>query len=285
MRGIKLQELYIYNLVTGEERQLTDWNDTYLADKRLADYHHFSFLTRDGFELDGWVLLPRRLSGGENISGYTGHPWGTAGSLRGIFVHEMQLWANSGYFVFFTNPRGGEGRGNAFMDIRGRWGEVDYEDFMDFTDEVLKRYPMIDKARVGVTGGSYGGYMTNWIVGHTDRFAAAASQRSVANNISMVGHSGSGFNYNVDQVNVDLWEGDGVLEYWKHSPLKYANRVKTPILFIHSDQDRDCFISEGLQMFTAVRLHGCKARMCIFKGEGHGLVANWKAAPENPAPK
>ena len=87
--------------------------------------------------------------------------------------------------------------------------------------------------------------MTNWIVGHTDRFAAAASQRSVANIISMVGHSGSGFNYNVDQVNVDLWEGDGVLEYWKHSPLKYANRVKTPILFIHSDQDRDCLYLGG----------------------------------------
>lgn len=271
MRGLKLQELYVYDMASGTEKQLTDWNDIYLADKALADYHHFSFQTRDGFELDGWVLFPVDYQEGETYPAILDIHGGPPAAYGEIFVHEMQLWANAGYFVFFTNPRGGEGRGNAFMDIRGRWGEVDYADFMDFTDEVLKRYPMIDKARVGVTGGSYGGYMTNWIVGHTDRFAAAASQRSVANTISMVGHSGSGFNYNVDQINTDLWEGDGVLEYWKHSPLKYANRVKTPILFIHSDQDRDCFISEGLQMFTAVRLHGCKARMCIFKGEGHGL--------------
>ena len=149
MRGLKLQELYIYNLVTGEERQLTDWNDTYLADKRLADYHHFSFLTRDGFELDGWVLFPVDYQEGKTYPAILDIHGGPPAAYGEIFVHEMQLWANSGYFVFFTNPRGGEGRGNAFMDIRGRWGEVDYEDFMDFTDEVLKRYPMIDKARVG----------------------------------------------------------------------------------------------------------------------------------------
>ena len=80
----------------------------------------------------------------------------------------MQVWANQGYFVFFMNPRGGDGRGNSFADIRGKYGTIDYEDLMRFTDEVLKKYPAIDTARVGVTGGSYGGFMTNWIIGHTD---------------------------------------------------------------------------------------------------------------------
>ena len=92
-----------------------------------------------------------------------------------VFYHEMQLWANRGYFVFFCNPIGSDGRGNRFADIRGHYGETDYRNLMDFTDAVLARYPQIDRKRLAVTGGSYGGFMTNWIIGHTDRFACAAS--------------------------------------------------------------------------------------------------------------
>lgn len=278
MRGLGLQELYLLDMHSGEEKQLTRWNDEFLCGKKLSSHEHFTFLARDGFELDGWVLYPVDYKPGKSYPAILDIHGGPPAAYGEIFVHEMQLWANRGYFVFFSNPRGGEGRGNAFMDIRGKWGEVDYNDLMDFTDEVLARYPMIDRLRVGVTGGSYGGYMTNWIIGHTDRFAAAASQRSVSNCISMVGHSGSGYNYNVDQMNVDLWSEGGAAEYWKRSPLKYAHRAKTPILFIHSDRDRDCFLSEGLQMFTAVRFHGCEARMCIFKDEGHDLSRTGRPA-------
>ena len=117
-----------------------------------------------------------------------------------VFHHEMQMWANAGYFVFYCNPRGSDGRGTDFGNINGIYGTVDYQNLMDFTDEVLKRYPQIDTARVGVTGGSYGGFMTNWIVGHTDRFKAAASQRSISNWVSFEHNSDIGHTFIVNKM-------------------------------------------------------------------------------------
>ena len=269
MRGLRLQELFLYDLRDGSERQLTRLNEPFLADKTLSSYEHFTFENVDGVELDGWVLKPVGYEEGRRYPGILDIHGGPPGAYGEVMLHEMQCWANEGFFVFFSNPRGGEGRGNVFMDIRGKWGEVDYNDLMEFTDQVLARYPMIDPERIGVTGGSYGGFMTNWIIGHTKRFRAAASQRSVANMISMVGHSGSGYTYTLDQVNADFWDGVGLS--WYHSPLKYARNAVTPTLFIHSDRDRDCFLSEGLQMFTALKMVGCEARMCIFKDECHSL--------------
>ena len=94
-----------------------------------------------------------------------------------VFYHEMQYWASQGWFVFFCNPRGGDGRGNQFADLRGKYGTIDYSDIMAFTDKVLEKYPQIDAQKLCVTGGSYGGFMTNWIIGHTHRFRAAATSR------------------------------------------------------------------------------------------------------------
>lgn len=271
LRPLTLQELYIYDVESGSEDQLTCWNEEFLKDKNLSPAQHFLFNARDGFELDGWVLYPVDYKEGRKYPAILDIHGGPPATYGEIMMHEMQVWANRGYFVIYTNPRGGDGRGSAFMDIRGHWGEVDYTDIMDFTDAALARLPMIDRKRVGVTGGSYGGFMTNWIVGHTDRFAAAASQRSVSNMISSVGHSGSGYDYVMGEVGVNLWEDGAIEHYWRQSPLKFAHNAKTPILFIHSDHDRDCFLSEGLQMFTGVKLAGCEARMCIVKDEGHGL--------------
>ena len=112
-----------------------------------------------------------------------------------IFYHEMQVWANEGYFVFFCNPIGSDGRDNVFADLRGKYGTCDYRNIMDFTDEVLRRYPAIDEKRLGVTGGSYGGFMTNWIIGHTNRFAAAVSQRSISSWLTMEYTSDIGYNF------------------------------------------------------------------------------------------
>ena len=140
----------------------------------------------------------------------------------------MQVWANMGYFVFFCNPRGGDGRGNAFADIRGKYGTVDYDDLMKFTDVVLEKYP-IKADRVGVTGGSYGGFMTNWIIGHTDRFRCAASQRSIANWISKFGTTDIGYYFNADQNSSTPWiEHD---KLWWHSLMKYADKVNTYTIY------------------------------------------------------
>ena len=119
-----------------------------------------------------------------------------------VFHHEMQIWANAGYFVFFSNPRGSDGRGTAFGDINGIYGTVDYANLMEFTDKVLEAYPMIDTARVGVTGGSYGGFMTNWIIGNTTRFAAAASQRSISNWVSKCMTTDIGYYFNMEKSDV-----------------------------------------------------------------------------------
>ena len=129
------------------------------------------------------------------------------------------------------NPRGSDGKGNEFADIRGKYGTIDYDDIMRFTDLVLERYPSIDRARVGVTGGSYGGYMTNWIIGHTRRFKAAASQRSISNWFSMGYTTDIGYFFTPDQVAATPWSDQ---RNGEHSPLKYAHQVQTPTLFIHS---------------------------------------------------
>jgi dipeptidyl aminopeptidase/acylaminoacyl peptidase len=187
----------------------------------------------------------------------------------------MQYWASLGYFVFFCNPRGSAGRGTAFADLRPAWGTIDYEDIMDFTDAVLAKYPAIDQKRVGVTGGSYGGYMTNWIIGHTDRFAAAASQRSISNWISelLVSDISVGFIHNMMSF-PDIRHCDK--ELWDMSPLKYVNNAVTPTLFIHSTEDYRCPMPEAVQMFTALRLVGVDTKLVMFNGENHGLSRGGK---------
>ena len=145
---------------------------------------------------------------------------------------------------------------------------------MKFTDAVIAKYPAIDTARMGVTGGSYGGFMTNWIIGHTDRFACAASQRSISNWVSFSNTTDIGYRFGDDQMAANTW--DNVEKMWWHSPLKYADQVKTPTLFIHSDEDYRCWLVEGLQMFTALKLHGVESRLCMFHGENHELSRGGK---------
>ena len=148
----------------------------------------------------------------------------------------------------------------------------------DFLEAHILMEPEIfsefDKSRVGVTGGSYGGYMTNWIIGHTDRFKCAASQRSISNWISKFGTTDIGYYFNADQNQATPWINHDKL--WWHSPLKYADKAKTPTLFIHSEEDYRCWLAEGLQMFTALKYHGVEARLCMFRGENHELSRSGK---------
>ena len=136
---------------------------------------------------------------------------------------------------------------------------------------------MVDAARVGVTGGSYGGFMTNWIIGHTNRFAAAASQRSIANWISFEHTTDIGFYFNLSQHKTNTRQDAAYL--WDISPLKYADRCVTPTLFIHSQEDYRCWLSEGLSMYTALKFQGCETKLCLFHGENHELSRSGK--PKN----
>lgn len=145
---------------------------------------------------------------------------------------------------------------------------------MKFTDEAVLKYDFIDGDSLGVTGGSYGGFMTNWIIGHTDRFKAAASQRSISNWISKFCTTDIGYYFAGDQNLGNPW--DNTEKLWEHSPLKYADKVKTPTLFINSNEDYKCWMAEGLQMFTALKYHDVEARLCLFKGENHELSRSGK---------
>ena len=160
-------------------------------------------------------------------------------------------------------------------DLREKYGTIDFQDFMEFVDHVCEQYPAIDPARIGVTGGSYGGWMTNWIIGHTDRFAAAVSQRSFSNWLSDFGCSEIGFSFDVNE-NGGKTPWTAPKELWERSPVAYADRVKTPTMFIHSLKDYNCPLSEGMQMFAAIKYHGVPSKAVLFEGENHELSRSGK---------
>ena len=271
LQGTKIAELYL----VGE--QITHFNDFVGEEYSVVTPEAFSFTASDGYEIHGWVMKPADYEEGVSYPAIFHIHGGPRTVFSDVFHHEMQMWANAGYFVFYCNPRGSDGRGTDFGNINGIYGTVDYQNLMDFTDEVLKRYPQIDTARVGVTGGSYGGFMTNWIVGHTDRFKAAASQRSISNWVSFEHNSDIGHTFIVNNQGANTRENVELL--WKQSPLQYAPNCKTPILFIHSDEDYRCYMAEGLAMYSAVMRNGCPSRLCLFHGENHELSRGGK--PEN----
>lgn len=270
MKDGKLQEIY-HKLEVIE--QVTSLNASILADKYVASYEEVEF-ENDGIEFTGWVLLPKDYDPTKKYPAILDIHGGPKTVYGTVFYHEMQLWANMGYFVFFTNPRGGDGRGNEFLDIFGKYGVEDYDDLMKFTDVVLERYPAIDASKLGVTGGSYGGFMTNWIIGHTNRFACAATQRSISNWISFYGTSDIGMFFAEDQIHGNIFDCPEKL--WEHSPLKFAKNIETPTLFIHSDEDHRCPLEQALQLYTAIVDRGVESRFVLFHGENHELSRSGK---------
>ena len=271
LRGLRLQELY--GLKDKEEIQLTDFNEWVIKEKKLSQPEHITF-ENDGVTIDGWIMKPVDFEEGKKYPAILDIHGGPKTVYGEVFYHEMQYWANIGYVVFFCNPRGSDGKGNEFADIRGKYGTVDYEDIMEFTNIVVEKYPFIDSENIGVTGGSYGGFMTNWIIGHTNRFKAAASQRSISNWISKFGTTDIGYFFVEDQQGATPWSD--VEKLWFHSPMKYADKVTTPTLFIHSEEDYRCWLPEGIQMFTSLKYHGVDSRLVMFRGENHELSRSGK---------
>ena len=267
----------VYEIEGGEARRITSLNEAFLAEHFVSKAKYIPFVNGDGVAIDGWVLEPYGFDGADS-----GRKWpgvleihgGPRGTYAEIFFHEMQVMASRGWFVFFCNPRGSEGYGEEFADLRGKYGTIDYEDLMAFTDHVLELYPQIDPGRLGAGGGSYGGFMCNWIEGHTDRFAAIASQRSVSNWVSDFGCSEIGIFFNQNELCATPWNDMGRM--WEASPLKYAHNAKTPILFIHSMCDYNCTLDQSIQMFTAMKYFGVPTRMCLFEGENHNLSRSGK---------
>jgi len=262
-----LQELYA--VLDGKCVQVSHINDAYAEGHHIPALECFTFKNRAGIDLDGFILRPHGFDPDKKYPGLLEIHGGPKARYNAGFNHEMQAYAAAGYIVFFCNPRGSSGRGSEFADVTGKLGTIDYEDVMDFTDEVLRREKALDEERLGVLGGSYGGFMTNWIIGHTDRFKAACSQRSISNYVTKCLTTDIGHLHNLSQMETDPWQDFD--KFWFHSPLKYADKCKTPTLFIHSDHDFRCWMSEGIQMHQALARFGVPTRLCLFSDENHEL--------------
>jgi dipeptidyl aminopeptidase/acylaminoacyl peptidase len=259
-----------------EASQLSRINTELFAAHQVVKPIEITFVNEDGLELNGYVLPPANYRKGRKYPAILDIHGGPRTTYGTVFFHEMQYWANRGYAVIFTNPTGSNGRGQAFADLRGKFGTADYNDLMCFTDAAIEQAGFIDKDRLGVTGGSYGGLMTNWIIGHTGRFKAAVSQRGISSWLTFSNTSDIGHSFTRSYTGTDAWENSGLL--WEQSPLKYADKVTTPTLFIHSEQDYRCWLVEGIQMYYALRYHAVPSRIVIFRNENHELSRSGKPA-------
>jgi dipeptidyl aminopeptidase/acylaminoacyl peptidase len=223
----------------------------------------------DGTEIEGWVVKPVGFQAGRKypmVLKIHGGPYGAYGST---FFDTFHILSGAGMFVLYPNPRGSTGYGHEYQwATRGAWGEVDQEDFLKGVEAAIARYPEIDARRIGVSGGSYGGYMTNWLISRTDRFAAAVTSRSIMNWESWYGMS----------------DAQGLTEYaflgtpWEQreryrrlSPLSYVEHIQVPTLIIEQEQDWRTPIGEGEQLFMALEKRKVPTELVRYPRSSHGL--------------
>lgn len=253
-----------------ELEPLTSANAELLDEVALSEPESLTITAKDGWEIQGWLLRPYAFHEGKKYPFVLEVHGGPHAMYGQTFFHELQLLAAKGYAVLYTNPRGSDGYGQEFVDAcRGDYGNGDYTDLMTAVDYALDTYPFIDKERLGVTGGSYGGFMTNWIVGHTNRFKAAVTQRSISNWLSFYGVSDIGYFFTKWELGKNLLEDPTKL--WEFSPLKYAEHVETPLLIVHGEQDLRCPIEQGEQLFVSLKHLKKDVAFIRYPGADHEL--------------
>ena len=253
------------------ERRLSSENDAYLDSVELACAEPVQFTSSDGVTVHGWLMKPPGFSERRKWPLVLEIHGGPETMYAATFFHEFQVLAANGSAVLYTNPRGSKGYGEEFTArIHADWGNQDAADCMAAVDFALRECRWVDAARLGVTGGSYGGYMTGWLLGHTDRFRAAVSQRGLYNWVSFYGTS-----------DIGPWFGDYVLGgpvydrfslYVERSPITYAKEMRTPLRIMHSEQDLRCPVEQAEQLFVQLRRIGkCEVDFVRFPEESHNL--------------
>ena len=263
-------EVFVADLSGGNEKQVTHVNANLWETFDVAHVVRVPYKSSDGWAVDGFLVKPINWTAGKKYPLILSVHGGPAGQYGTDWYQEFQVYAAKGYAVFFCNPRGSTGYGQKFeRGIENNWGGMDYQDVMAGLDAAIKLNDWIDTSRLGVTGGSYGGYMTNWIVSHTDRFKAAVTLRSVSNFISDDGTRDGAYGHR-DDFHGFLF--DYFDQYWAASPLKYANKVKTPTLILHSDNDYRVPLEQGEQWFRALKHYGVNTELVIFPRENHNLT-------------
>lgn len=252
-----------------EGRRLTRVNHALLDRLDLSDPEPLEVVGEGGQRIDAWVMKPVGAEPGGRYPLVLQVHGGPHAAYGYGFFHEFQLLAAAGYGVLFSNPRGSSAYGEAFSRaVVGDWGGIDFRDVMAAVDAAC-RLDWVDPDRLGVAGGSYGGYMTTWIVGHTDRFKAAVAMRALTNWYSFYGTSDIGVRFTELEVPGNPWDDEERL--LRHSPIRYAHRVTTPILLIHAEEDYRCPIEQAEQFYTAVKRRRVPAEFIRFPGEDHNL--------------
>lgn len=268
-------DAYLVHLTTKEYVKLTNINDDFLNEVELQKPEEIVVKGKDGWDIHGWVMKPYGYEYGKKYPAILEIHGGPHTMYANTFFHEMQLLAAQGYFVMYSNPRGSFGYGQQFVNAcRGDYGGMDYEDLMSFTDGVLAKYEDIDEERLGVTGGSYGGFMTNWIITQTDRFKAAVTARSISNWISFYGVSDIGYFFTDWELGTSVLKDPEKL--WNYSPLKYVTKINTPLLILHAEQDYRCPIEQAEQLFVALKHLGKETRFVRFPDANHELSRSGK---------
>jgi dipeptidyl aminopeptidase/acylaminoacyl peptidase len=264
-----LGQVWVRDLSTGHSRKRTHLNGNLLRARDLGEIEEVWFKGAAGNDLQGWILKPPDFDPAKRYPSILEIHGGPRVQYGNFFMHEFYFLAAHGYVVYFCNPRGGLGYGEEHARaIWNNWGMADYEDLMAWAD-VVQGKSYIDPDRMGVTGGSYGGYMTTWIIGHTDRFKAAVTQRGVTNLVSMYGSSDYNWNFQYEFGDQPPWEN--LDNYWRQSPMKYIGNARTPTLVVHSEQDLRCAIEQDEQVFVALKRLGVDTEMVCFPDEPHGL--------------
>lgn len=250
-------------------KRLSSHNEALTTSLSLVEPEEINFKSFDGTPVQGWLIKPIGWRADRKYPLILSIHGGPHGMYGWAFNPTFQVYAARGYAVLYLNPRGSSGYGQKFSDgTLNEWGGGDYRDLMAGVDEALKKYPWISEDRLGVTGGSYGGFMTNWIITQTPRFRAAVSHASVSSLISFYSTS-----LYQDLIHVEFggfpWDNYELL--WQWSPLRYVKQAQTPTLFIHGEQDNDVHITQAEEMYMAMKRRGVETVLVRYPREGHGL--------------
>lgn len=263
-------QVALYSFKDKTSKVLTEINKDLFGQLELGSIEEVWFKGPNNNDLQGWILKPPHFNENSKYASIMEIHGGPLAQYGFFIMHEFFYLAAQGYVIYFSNPRGGQGYGeeHAKSIFNGNWGTVDFADLMAWADFMEKK-PYIDPNEMGVTGGSYGGYMTLWIIGHTNRFKAAVAQRSVSNLISMWGSSD--FNWSFQKWFDDKAPYENLEVLWQCSPMKHIGNAKTPTLIIHSMQDLRCSIEQSEQAYVALKNLGVDTEFLMFPDSPHGV--------------
>jgi dipeptidyl aminopeptidase/acylaminoacyl peptidase len=262
-------ELYVASGDGTTEQKATGFNDAWLRDVTLMPAERLTRTVGNGTEVEGWVIPPVGYREGSRYPLVLKIHGGPHSAYGNTFFPTFHVLSASGMFVLYTNPRGSSGYGHAFQyATRGAWGIVDKEDYLGGLDAALEKYPAADPERLGVSGGSYGGFMTNWLTATTDRFHAAVTSRSITNWESWYGTSDAQ-GLTEYEFRGPPWEQRDL--YRRLSPISYVENVTAPTLIIHSENDYRTPIGDGEQWFMALKKRGVPVELVRYPRSSHGL--------------